>query len=281
MPESASLLLRPGEPLWPSELDAIEAPPEELWARGRVELVGTRARVAIVGSRSPTPYGEGQAERFAGVLAAAGVQVVSGLARGIDACAHRAALEVGGETLAVLGSGIDRPWPDDGLTRRVLAEGCLLSEYAPGTPSRRHHFPLRNRLISGLCAGVVVVEAAERSGSLITARWANDQGRSVFAVPGRVDHPMARGAHRLILDGATLVQDPADVLRELGWAKGPERRVAPRSALLDALAGETLSAEELARRAGRALAEVLAELASAELEGRVRRAPGGLYRLVG
>jgi DNA processing protein len=275
-------LLRPSDPLWPTELDPIEAPPTELWARGCCSMLAPHARVAIVGSRAPTPYGLAQAERFAGALAAAGVQIVSGLARGCDAAAHAATLDAGGATIAVLGSGIDRPWPNDGLTRRVLEAGCLLSEYAPGTPSRRHHFPLRNRLISGLSSAVLVVEAAERSGSLITARWAADQGRTVFAVPGRVDHPMARGAHRLILDGATLVQDPVDVLRELGWERQAPAAGGPAlSPLLEHLRGETRSASELASLCRRALPEVLAELAAAELDGSVRRAPGGLYQLVG
>lgn len=238
----------------------------------------------MVGSRSPTPYGEAQAERFADEFARAGFAVVSGLARGVDARAHRAALSAGGNTVAVLGCGVDRPWPADELAEDVAERGCLLSEFAPGTAPRRHHFPLRNRLISGLCEAVVVIEAAERSGSLITARWAADQGKSVFAVPGRIDHPMSRGAHALIRDGATLVRDPLDVLRDLGFdglhqadAEDPEQ--ASPSELLGALVGETRTAPELAQLLGRDLGPVLAELAESELQGRVNRTPGGLYRL--
>ena len=145
-----------------------------------------------------------------------GPKLVSGLARGIDSAAHEAALEAGGATIAVLGSGVDCPWPAGPLAERMALEGLLLSEYAPGTAPRRHHFPERNRLISGLCSAVVVIEAAAASGSLITARWAIDQGRSVHALPGRVDHPMARGCHRLLREGAWLVEDPEEVLARLG-----------------------------------------------------------------
>ena len=213
---SAPRSLEAGSPSWPERLSAIEAPPERLWVRGRPELLRSPSLVAIVGTRAPTPYGAAQAARFARALAAAGVGVVSGLARGIDQAAHTAALEVGGATIAVLGSGVDRPWPSGELAERVAQEGALVSELEPGTPARRHHFPRRNRLISGLSDAVLVVEAAFASGSLITARWAADQGRTVLAVPGRVDHPMARGCHRLLREGALLAEDPEDVLRELG-----------------------------------------------------------------
>ena len=273
------LRLCPRAAPWPSELDDIEAPPEELWVRGSVEVLTHRPRIAIVGTRTPSPYGEAQAERFARELCAAGFSIVSGLARGIDARAHEAALEAGGKTVAVLGCGVDRPWPAGPLCERIAREGALLSEFGPGTPPRRHHFPLRNRLISGLSVAVLVVEAAEKSGSLITARWAADQGRCVFALPGRVDHPMSRGGHALIREGATLVRDPQELLGELGLEE--TKAVAPRrrSALLRALEGETRTAEELARTTGRELGVILAELAADELAGRVRRSPGGLYQL--
>lgn len=277
------LRIEPEDPRWPGELSTIESPPRVLWARGRAELLLPRPRVALVGSRSPTPYGLGQAERFGAALAAAGLVVVSGLARGIDQAAHRGALHVGGDTLAVLGSGVDVPWPGGPMADEIARRGLLLSELEPGRPPRRHHFPLRNRLISGLARAVVVIEAAYASGSLVTARWAADQGRTVWAVPGRVDHPMSRGAHRLIREGAFLVEDPAEVLAELlghgrGAATAPEA-LAPRSPLEAALRGETLSAEELAERLDLALPEVLVELVQLDLEGRVVRGPGGLYRL--
>ena len=214
---SPPLRLLPGQPCWPGELDHVVSPPEELWVRGRVELLARKPRVAVVGTRSPTPYGELQAARLASFLALHGVTVVSGLARGIDEIAHRAALDAGGGTLAVLGSGVDRPWPQGALTQRMEAEGCLLSEFPPGQTPRRHHFPWRNRLIAGLASAVVVVEAAQASGSLITARWAVDQGCAVFAIPGRIDHPMARGCHRLLREGAELFESPMDLLPTLGF----------------------------------------------------------------
>ncbi|MCZ6599093.1 MAG: DNA-processing protein DprA [Planctomycetota bacterium] len=273
--------LDPRSPSWPEELDWIDGPPEELWARGRLDLLARKPRVAVVGSRSPTPYGEAQARRFAWELAARGVVVISGLARGIDRCAHLAALDAGGATMALLGSGVDQPWPAGETANRIVREGLLLSEFPPGQPPRRHHFPLRNRLISGLSDAVLVVEAAYASGSLITARWAADQGRTVCVIPGRVDHPMARGCHRLIREGATLVESPEQLAEELGWSlpPSPAHPSKESSPLLDALVGETLTAEELTRRLGRELGLVLTELVMFELAGRVVRAPGGLWRL--
>lgn len=277
--------LTAGDRRFPNELRALEAAPQELWLRGRMELLAPGPRAAVVGTRSPTPYGLAQARRFALACAERGVVIVSGLARGIDEAAHRAALEIGGGTIAVLGSGVDRPWPEGDLADRMARDGLLLSEFPPGVGPRRHHFPLRNRLISGLARAVLVVEAAHASGSLITARWAADQGRAVCAVPGRVDQPMARGCHRLIREGARLVEDPSELLEELGLAPPFEQARIPSAdprrndALLGLLAGETLTAEELAIRSGRPISEVLARIVGFELAGVVVRAPGGLYRL--
>ena len=273
---------------WPGDLDSIEVPPQQLWARGRTELLAAHPRVAIVGSRGPSPYGQDQARRFASWLASRGVTIVSGLARGVDSIAHGAALDVGGDTIAVLGCGVDRPWPDGPLAEGVATRGLLLSEFEPGTPPARHHFPQRNRIISGLSVAVVVIEGAARSGSLITARWAADQGRDVFALPGRVDQPLARGCHQLLRDGAGLIEEPGELAELLGIGDPDpdtgrdEARAcdAPETALLAALRGETPTARELATRLARPLTEVLAELALLELEGRVARAPGGLYRRV-
>lgn len=282
-----TVCIEPGSTSWPGELSLIEAPPETLWARGHLEFLAPVLRVAIVGTRAPTPYGEAQALRFATALAEAGITVVSGLARGIDQAAHRATLRAGGRTIAILGSGVDRPWPAGELAESIAADGLLLSEFHPGEPPRPHHFPLRNRVISGLSAGVLVVEAAHASGSLITARWAADQGKEVWAIPGRVDHPMSRGTHRLIREGATLVESPEEILTEIGCAQPVSRPVragniedAP-SPLLLALEGETLDAEELAARLSRTLSSVLVELVQRELSGQVIRSPGGLFRLAG
>ena len=267
--------------LWPRELDTIDSPPTSLWARGRVELLARQPRVALVGTRSPTPYGQRVAAEIAEFLARRGAVVVSGLARGIDACAHRAALEAGGATVAVLGSGVDRPWPADELAERVALEGCLLSEYVPGQAPRRHHFPWRNRLIAGLSRAVIVVEAAHASGSLITARWAADQGRAVLAVPGRIDQPMARGCHRLLKEGAQLLEQPADLceLLDLAPADAPAPGPEAQDPLVVALRGETLTADELAARTLQATPAVLVRLVELELAGAVVRAPGGLFRL--
>ena len=277
--------LVPGDAAWPPPFDTLEGAPTEVWIRGRAEALREERRVAIVGTRSPTPYGEAQARRFAHAAARAGAVVISGLARGIDEAAHRAALDAGGLTIAVLGSGVDRPWPEGPLAAEVAAGGLLVSEFPPGMAPRKHHFPQRNRLISALGTAVLVVEAAWASGSLITAHWAADQGRGVYALPGRVDHPMARGCHRLLREGATLVESPEEWLTELGWgpppahptSEGPKRGRVERE-LLAALTGETLSAGELAARTDLGLAEVLTELVLMELAGSVVRAPGGLFR---
>jgi DNA processing protein len=241
-------------------------------------------RVAIVGTRAPSPYGESQAARFAAALGRAGVVVVSGLARGIDQAAHRAVLGEGGSTIGVLGSGVDAPWPRGEVADEMARRGLLLSEFHPGEPPKPHHFPMRNRVISGLCAGVLVVEAAQASGSLITARWAADQGRSVWALPGRVDHPMSRGVHRLLREGAELVEDPAEILSSLGLeVAAADRPSSPETSdlgrrVLAVLEGETLSADQIATRLGRSLAPVLVEIVGLEMAGRLDRTPGGLYR---
>jgi DNA processing protein len=259
--------------------------------RGRLPILARTPRVAIVGSRAPTPYGEAQAARFAAAFARHDVAVISGLARGIDQAAHRAALAEDGATIAVLGSGVDRPWPGGPVADALTTRGLLLSEFQPGEAPRPHHFPMRNRVISGLCCGVLVVEAAQASGSLITARWAADQGRSVWALPGRVDHPMSRGTHRLLREGATLVESPEEILEEIGVGALAGVHDASSTTTAEAiqplhpeiqrqLQGETLNVEEIARRVSRPLTEVLVQIVELEMAGRVARTPGGLYRLV-
>lgn len=290
-PSSDLLCVERGSLSWPFELSEIEGAPDRLWMRGRIELIERRPRVAIVGTRGPSPYGEAQAARFGRELARAGITVVSGLARGVDQAAHRAALDAGGPTIAVLGSAVDRPWPDGEIARRLAVEGLLLSEFQPGTDPRPHHFPLRNRLISGLSVGVLVVEAAAASGSLITARWAADQGRQAWAIPGRVDHPLSRGTHKLIREGGVLVESPDEIVREvlegvrgasasIDEAAGVEIAAPSGTAgqILSALAGETLDASEIAERVGGSVPDVLVALVEMEMTGRIARGPGGLYR---
>jgi len=283
-PTSLPLRIGRGGPSYPTALKEIDGPPETLWARGRLELLEAgRPRLAIVGTRAPTPYGLAQAVRFAAVLARAGVTIVSGLARGIDQAAHLGALKAEGDTVAILGSGLNNPWPKVPLVDEIAARGLLLSELEPDEPPRPHHFPLRNRLISGLSEAVLVVEAAAASGSLITARWAADQGRDVYALPGRIDHPMSRGGHRLLREGAGLVESPEELIQAVFESRlppaAPEAPRRPRTPLENALLGETLNADELSERLDRPIQEVLVELVALEVEGRVVRAPGGLYRL--
>ncbi len=210
-------ILTERHPTYPNVLRQIPDPPGVIFVRGELKPSDPLA-IAIVGMRHASQYGRRQAERLAGSLARAGLTIVSGLARGIDAAAHRGALEAGGRTLAVLGSGVLNIYPPehDTLTEEVIAQGAVLSEAPPSASPQSGMFPQRNRLISGLSLGVIVVEAAERSGALITAGHATEQGREVFAVPGRVDSRTARGCHRLIRDGAKLVETADDVLEELG-----------------------------------------------------------------
>jgi DNA processing protein len=210
-------MLEQGTPGYPGLLARIDDPPHLLFARGRL-LPCDALAVAIVGARHATPYGLKVAERLAGGLARAGYTVVSGLARGIDAAAHRGALAAGGRTIAVLGSGVLSIYPPEhaDLACDVIAAGAVVSELPPLTEPTAGTFPQRNRIVSGLSLGVVVVQAAERSGALITARLAGEQGREVFAVPGEIDCRMSRGSHRLLRDGAKLVEHVDDILEELG-----------------------------------------------------------------
>lgn len=202
---------------YPASLRLLPQPPVMLFVRGRAGVLG-HPGVAMVGTRACTPYGRDAAAAISLGLASAGYAVISGLARGIDAAAHQAAADAGGATIAVLGTGVDVTYPPEhaGLARRIVEVGCLVSEFPPGTPPRKYHFPQRNRLIAGLARAVVVVEADERSGALITAGHALEQGKDVFAVPGPIDAPTSRGTNRLIQDGAGLVSCAADVIDALG-----------------------------------------------------------------
>ncbi len=269
---------------YPEKLAHIYDPPIILWRLGQAPVLDMPA-VAIVGSRRPSAGGTATAGRLAGGLARAGFVVVSGLARGIDAAAHRGALRAGGLSVAVLGSGVDVIYPPEHreLAAEVALTGCVVSELPPGTPPRARHFPLRNRLISGLSLAVVVVEAAERSGSLITARMALEQGRSVCAVPGSVVSGCHQGCHALIKDGARLVETVGDVLEELGLSpvrtgQAAARNSSAASGLLAAMrVGEPMGLDQLALATGRSGADLLAELGRLELAGQLDRSIGGSF----
>lgn len=310
------LLPQPG---YPRPLRFISSPPPVLYFRSASAadtlselLYGGGPAVAVVGTRRPTGYGQLVARSLARGLSEAGLTVVSGLALGIDTAAHLGALEAAqGSTVAVLASGVDRVYPREnvGLAERLVERGALVSEVSPGKPLCEGGFPARNRIVSGLCSGVLVVEAPPKSGALITARHACDQGREVFAVPGCVTCDRAWGPNSLIRDGACLVRDVADILDELlgvGWGARPQRRDGPRAApaagrpggrrsagpdvqgrtadgrvsdLLDLLQGGGMHADDLSALLGLGPADVGALLSRAEVAGLVVRTEGGLYEL--
>ncbi|HEY8553031.1 MAG TPA: DNA-processing protein DprA [Burkholderiales bacterium] len=279
------------DPDYPPLLREIADPPLVLYVEGRRDVLA-RPQLAIVGSRNPTPLGRYDAAAFARALCDAGLAITSGLALGIDAAAHRAALEAGGTTIAVAGTGLDCVYPPGNreLARAIAERGALVSEFPIGTPPRPAHFPIRNRLISGLSLGVLVVEAAEQSGSLITARLAAEQGREVFALPGSIHSPLARGCHRLIRQGAKLVETAADVLEELGplaavsadarlAASAPDETLTPdERAVLDNLGYEPMSVDALVERSGLTPDTVSSILLQLELRGVVLVGPGGYQR---
>lgn len=272
---------------YPPALADIPDPPPVLWLRGAPEILRWPRMVALVGARAATPGGLALAAHLAAGLAEAGVVVVSGLARGIDSAAHRAALERGGASIGVLGSSLDCLYPAEhrGLAEALGVQGAVVSEHVPGTPPLAFHFPLRNRIISGLSSAVVVVEASEKSGSLITAMAAADQGREVMAVPGPVGPGRHRGGHALLRDGARLVEGPEDILIELGWLAADTPSRSARPALEPALARELgldtsaddFSSDEVAAATGWPMARVNARLAVLEIEGRIQRIGGGRF----
>jgi DNA processing protein len=276
--------VRIGDPRYPPLLECTPHPPPVLWLRGDATTLGQPA-VAIVGSRAATPYALQVASRLGEDVARHGLVVVSGLARGVDSAAHRGALEAGGRTAAVLGCGPDRVYPPehDELARGIEAHGVLLSELAPGAPPLPEHFPLRNRLISGISLGTVVVEASERSGSLITARWALDQGRDVMVVPGSVLSGRNAGSHRLLKDGARVVESADDILDGLGWNSRTRSGVPARLPVSDPLLahmppGEPCGLDELAASTGIDGPRLLARLTELEVAGLVASAGGRFLR---
>lgn len=266
---------------YPAALTAIADPPPVLWTRGLAGTLSAPA-VAIVGSRAASPYGLAVAEQLAGDLAANGLVIVSGLARGVDSAAHRGALAAAGVTVAVLGSGVDVVYPPEhaSLAAQIDRTGAVISELAPGTRPHPLFFPRRNRIISGLSRAVVVIEAGEKSGSLITARCALDQGRDVLAVPGNVLSGRNRGAHALLRDGAKIVESADDILEELGMGGAGLPVVAPLPAdpVLDCLTpGEACDLDEISERSGLNTPRLLPRLFELELQGRVRRVGGGRF----
>jgi DNA processing protein len=295
-------LLTLGDPGYPAALLETADPPLMLYLLGApdFDLARLDPCIAIVGSRNPTAQGSQNAHAFARAFGAAGITVVSGLALGIDGAAHEGALETAGAsrpaTVAVVGTGLDRVYParHRDLAHRIAARGLIVSEYPLGTPPLNQNFPKRNRIIAGLTRGTLVVEAALRSGSLITARLAAEQGREVFAIPGSIHSPQSRGCHALIRQGAKLVESVEDVLEELDLGKAgssttpaaaapgapTESDDAPENGLLRELGFDPVSLDTLCARTGFSAAALQAQLLELELDGQVARLPGGLFQRV-
>jgi DNA processing protein len=271
------------DPRYPALLGCIPDPPPVLWARGDVELLA-RPAVAVIGSRAATSYALAVGSRLAAELANRSMVVVSGLARGVDSAAHRGCLDAPGKTIAVLGSGLDAVYPPEheGLADEIAVSGCLISELGPGAPPLPEHFPLRNRIISGISLAVVVVEASEKSGSLITARCALEQGRDVMAVPGSVLTGRNRGSHSLLKDGAKIVETADDILEELGWPGVRKAESAGKLLNTDPLLskfepGEVYELDALVELSGLPAAKLLARLTELELLGRVTSVRPGCF----
>lgn len=270
---------------YPQALLEIADPPTLLYVKGRPELLNNRA-LAIVGARNATAQGASNAEQFARELSRGGLTIVSGLALGCDAAAHAGALDGVGSTVAVVGTGADRIYPprNQELARRIAEHGAIVSEFPLGTPALRDNFPRRNRIISGLARGVLVVEAAARSGTLITARLAGEQGREVFAIPGSIHSPLSKGCHQLIRQGAKLVDDARDILSELQPVPPPETAAeAPSSGgdpLLDAMGFDPVGIDVLSQHTGLTADTLSAMLLSLELENRVALLPDGRYQRI-
>jgi DNA processing protein len=269
---------------YPAQLREMADPPMLLYATGRRELLGQNC-LAIVGSRNATPQGSANAEAFAQALSEAGITIVSGLALGIDAAAHRGGLKGPGSSIAVVGTGLDRVYParNKALAHDIAERGLLLSEFPLGTVSAPGHFPKRNRIISGLSHAVLVVEAALNSGSLITARLALEQGREVMAIPGSIHSPLSKGCHALIKQGAKLVESAQDIAEELAWpalpvSSGARTGNRETESLLQHLGFDPVSIDQLADRSGLTVEALSAKLLTLELEGQVAQLPGGRYQ---
>ncbi len=279
-------LLSYDHPDYPEALRQIAAAPLLLYLKGRAELL-ERPSLAVVGARNASAQGMLNAGRMAQALSEAGLTIVSGLALGIDAAAHAGGLNGPGSTIAVIGTGPDRIYParNNALARRIAEEGCIVSEYALGTPPLRDNFPRRNRVISGLARGVLVVEAAAKSGSLITAKLAIEQGKELYAIPGSIHATLAKGCHALIReDGAKLVETAADILTDLKLLKPGARGTRPPpddsfvDRVLEALGEHPAGADLLALRLNQSAADLQGQLLALELAGLVERLPGGMFQ---
>jgi DNA processing protein len=276
------------DPRYPALLRETRDPPPLLFVHGDPAVLAA-PQLAVIGSRNPTAGGCETARAFTQTLVEAGLVITSGLAVGIDACAHKAAIDAGGRTIAVCGTGLDRVYPAShlDLAHAIGRHGALVSELPLGSAPKREHFPLRNRIIAGLSLGTLVVEAALKSGSLITARLAGDSGREVFAIPGSIHSPLARGCHRLIRQGAKLVETAQDILEELGpLAHVALTRATPaqpavseeESALLHHLGFDPVDLDTLVARSGLTVEGISAMLLAMELRGLVEACPGGRFR---
>lgn len=271
---------------YPKRLMEIDQPPPVLYMRGEL-IPEDEWAVAVVGTRRVTAYGRQIAEDVAGSLASQGITVISGLARGVDSISHQAALNAGGRTIAVLGCGLDRIYPPENrqLAENIIAKGALLSDYPPGTPPEASNFPPRNRLISGLSLAVVIIEAGNTSGALITASFAADQGRDVFAVPGNINAPGSKGTNRLILDGAQPLLNPEQLLESLELTMVAEYRTARvalpddpiEAQLFETLSREPLHIDEIQTRTEIPIEKVTSTLALMELKGMIRQIGGMNY----
>ncbi|MFH1185569.1 MAG: DNA-processing protein DprA [Chloroflexota bacterium] len=271
---------------YPKRLKEIDQPPPVLFVRGDWSP-GDEFAVAIVGTRRVTPYGRQITEQLSGYLAANGITIISGLARGVDEIAHSAALSAGGRTAAVLGSGVDRIYPPENraLAEKIIESGALLSDYPMGTAPESSNFPPRNRIISGLAMATIVVEAGETSGALITSEFAAEQGRDVFAVPGSILAPQSKGTNKLIQNGALPLLSPEDVLQGLHLGRAGEQRAAQRvlpadeteNRVMNALGSEPIHVDEIRNQTGLAVEKVSAALVMMELKGMVRQVGGMQY----
>ena len=281
---TGNYLITLGDAQYPRALLEIPDPPPLLYCKGRLELLN-QSSIAIVGSRNSTPQGEKTAEAFAQALSDSGYCIVSGMALGIDGAAHRGALKGPGSTIAAVGTGLDIVYParHRQLAHDIAENGIIISEFPLGTPSMAQNFPRRNRLISGLSRGCLVVEANLQSGSLITARLAAEQGREVFAIPGSIHSPVAKGCHELIKQGAKLVDSIHDILEELGGATLPETAKANETGntedpMLDKMGYDPITMDELIERSGLTSESLSSMLLVLELEGKVATLPGGRYQ---